>query len=288
MLAADGNAETDFLRHHLGPFAGLVHLLHALACRDQLAAHGPDIGRDEPFHQHVLLVVEGMLQDQPVVTDFHDFAAPHDRGRLFRYGFDHVNRVAVVRLLAQQLVRVLLDQLVGLGQVVVGKVRAHPALVHHARRYLDDAVDLGRETPHVVVEQQRGIAGVLGRRRDAHQRLLLSAGPHTDGHGPLPVGAVDGHVDDGIGGGIAPVIDGALYQCRGVFGRRGDSHGAMKKQCQQNALPSHRREELTLRFHGQGIIARSRGFHNAGFRSGIGRRIFSLSGEIRTSSCPPR
>ncbi len=208
--SGNGDAEARLFHDDIGPLAGLIGLLHALLRGDQLAAVLAESQRLHGLDQHVALVVEAVLQHDVIVADRHHLPPPHHRRRLLGRGFHHVDLVAVVRLDAQQPVRVVLDEIVGLGQVIIGKVRTHPALAHHRRRNLDDAVDARGKTPHVLVEQQRGITGVLGRRRHAHQRFLLPARPDTDGHGARPVRTADGHVDHGVRGNVTPVVDGAF------------------------------------------------------------------------------
>ncbi len=83
--------------------------------------------------------------------------------------FDLVDCETIGIGFAEQGMVVLFDDVVGAGDVLVREVGAHPALAHHRGRYLDDAVDLRRERPHVVVVEERPVAAILGRRGHAYE-----------------------------------------------------------------------------------------------------------------------
>ena len=119
-----------------------------------------------------------------------------------------------------QAVGVVGDDVLRLGEVVVGEVRAHPRLAHHAGRQLDHLVELRVEHPGVVAELQRGVAGVLGRGGEAHQGVVVAARPGLHLQAPLPGRPVDGHRHGRLRALRAIVVEGLPQDRVGVRRRR--------------------------------------------------------------------
>ena len=95
------------------------------------ATHLADFQRTKRFDEFVVLIIEAMFDQNVVFADNQYFLAPNDSGIFMRYGLDFINGVSVAIRFTEQVVIVLVDDVVGPGNVLVGKIGAHPTLAHH-------------------------------------------------------------------------------------------------------------------------------------------------------------
>ena len=87
-----------------------------------------------------------------------------------------------------------------LENVVVGEIRAHPALRKHGGRKFDEALYGGIPVPDVVAVFQETLAFIPGRGCNEGQRIAFSGGPTFEGQRALVGGAYDGHAHLAVAG----------------------------------------------------------------------------------------
>ena len=83
-----------------------------------------------------------------------------------------------------------------LQYIIIGIVRAHPALRHHGRGQLDQAADGWIPTPHFLLSLQERLSLIFGRDSDQGQGILSATGPVLKLDGALPGGPDNGHGHD--------------------------------------------------------------------------------------------
>ncbi len=78
-------------------------------------------------------------------------------------------------------------------QIVVGEIRTHPRLHHHAGRNFDDPVDGRDKIPHVLIVFQEDFSLVACRLCDECDIVLIAQRPCLHFDTSLPAGANDFH-----------------------------------------------------------------------------------------------
>ena len=162
----------------------------------------------------VLFIIKDFTDGQQAFfIDLRDDFTP-EGDRVFMGNKLHM--VAVLVFTLDQLCMIIRHAGTLLDQIIIGKIRTHPAAHHHTGGNFHDLINFWKEIPHFIAFAQGGDALFPAGRFNDNKGLIQAFTPAFHDQCPFPVGGLNGHFHFGIGGitaikGVQAVYD--AFQC---------------------------------------------------------------------------
>src|SRR5579871_605836 len=220
-IVRQAGVEASVGRLDAGPLPGTIERMHGHDDGIDSSTENTDVVRRHASHRLAVLIEVGLFEHDEIVTNPDGDLPPNDGRTGLRDRVDDPHLVAGLLFAPRKTVRVFGEKVIGFGQIVIGKVRTHPGLAHHAGRKPDDLLELRIENPGLVSKLERCISRVCVRGREAHERIAHAARPGFHCEMSLPAGAMNCHSDGGLRAFGAVIVEDALQECFDIRRGRG-------------------------------------------------------------------
>jgi hypothetical protein len=135
--------EFNFIYHHFSPLIRRLKFSHPDHSRHLPTAHFNHIKRLHCFDQFTILVPVLLLHQYKVIAYYQYFLTPDDCSILIRVGLNCINNLSVLIVSCNQAMFILIQNIGRFADVLIGKITAHPTLIHHRRRNFYNTINFG-------------------------------------------------------------------------------------------------------------------------------------------------